>query len=188
MGQPFSLCHDPVAGWERHIENLQKRCVYLNAKQYTALKYKSPGTDLTVGLPQGHIWNSGRLTTQTGIPFVANIPTEEVFTLPHKDRVNGVVICTRPLSHKGLWIEDFCLTFENGRVVRATAKVGQTLLDKLLESDEGAARLGEVALVPHSSPISQSGLVFYNILYDENAAATWPWVKPTDLTYKTAQR
>jgi aminopeptidase len=170
----FKICRidqpDPLIAWQRHIEQLAAKGEYLNAKQYTALKYTAPGTNLTVGLPQNHVWKSGQSQTPSGINFIANIPTEEIFTMPHKDKVEGIVTSTKPLSHKGIRIEDFCLTFEQGRVVKAAAQSGETLLKKLLETDEGAVHLGEVALVPHSSPVSQSGLVFYNDLYDENAS------------------
>lgn len=170
----FDACRirndDPVAVWEQHIADLRKRSDYLNNKKYTALKYTAPGTDLTVGLPEGHIWNSGHLTSQNGISYVANIPTEEVFTMPHKDRVDGVVTATKPLIYGGSLIEDFTLKFSEGVVVNATAKKGEADLNNLLNTDAASRSLGEVALVPHSSPISQSGLLFYNILIDENAS------------------
>ncbi|MEM7345862.1 MAG: aminopeptidase, partial [Chloroflexota bacterium] len=149
----------------------RERCDYLNHKQYTALKYRGPGTDLTLGLPLNHIWEGGGDVTKSGIEFNPNVPTEEVFTLPHKDRVDGVVTSTRPLSYGGTLIENFTLTFEQGRVIKMTADKGETALQNLLNTDEGSARLGEVALVPNSSPISQSGLLFFNTLYDENAAS-----------------
>jgi aminopeptidase len=161
---------DPVSGWERHLANLGERSAYLNGKQYTALKYTAPGTDLTVGLPAGHIWHSGGLTSQSGINFVANIPTEEVFTMAHSRRVDGVVTASMPLSYGGSFIDHFTLTFSEGRVVHATAETGQAALDKLLDSDETSRSLGEAALVPHSSPISQTNLLFYQVLFDENAA------------------
>lgn len=161
---------DPVAEWKRHLAELAKRADYLNSKQYTALKYTATGTDLTVGLPNAHIWHSGNLQSQTGISFVANIPTEEVFTLAHKDRIDGVVTATKPLSYGGSLIDKFTLKFSEGVVVNATAESGQTMLDNLLNTDEGSRSLGEVALVPHSSPISQSGLLFQNVLFDENAS------------------
>jgi aminopeptidase len=170
----FEACRinldDPVAGWERHISELGKRTAYLNDKKYTALKYIAPGTNLTVGLPDGHIWHSGSLTSQNGITFVANIPTEEVFTMPHKDQINGVVTATMPLSYGGSLIEKFTLEFSEGRVINAKAESAQDALDNLLNTDEPSRSLGEVALVPHSSPISQSKLLFYNILFDENAS------------------
>ncbi|MCK4450855.1 MAG: aminopeptidase [Anaerolineae bacterium] len=170
----FEICRvkqeDPVSAWRDHINQLVARSDYLNHKRYAALKLTAPGTDLTVGLPKGHVWQSGRMTSQNGIDFTANIPTEEIFTLPHKDKTEGVVTATKPLSYGGVLIEDFSLTFADGRVVKASAAKGEEVLRKLIETDEGASRLGEVALVPHSSPISQSGLLFYNTLIDENAA------------------
>lgn len=162
---------DPVAAWEKHVKDLQQRSEYLNAKQYAALHYKAPGTDLTVGLPQGHFWNSAGSTTQNGIFYIANLPTEEVFTLPHKDQINGHVSASMPLSYSGAMMEDFSLTFKNGHVVKATAKKNEAVLKKLVGADEGASSLGEVALVPHSSPISQRGHLFFDGLIDENAAS-----------------
>ena len=170
----FKICRidqdDPVAAWKTHTQQLVERCNYLNSKQYKTLKYRAPGTDLTVGLPDGHIWLGGHMVNKAGNAVTVNLPTEEVFTLPHKDRVDGIVTASKPLSTGGSLIEDFSLTFEKGRVVNATAGKGQAALDRMLDADEGARQLGEVALVPHSSPISQSGLLFYNILYDENAS------------------
>lgn len=163
---------NPVAAWEAHIQALEAKCRQLNAKQYAALHFKNElGTDLTVGLPKGHIWNGGRMETQGGIPFTPNLPTEEVFTLPHKDQVDGVAHSTKPLSYNGRLIEDFGFRFEKGQVVDVWAKRGEEILKSLIASDDGARRLGEVALVPHSSPISQSGLLFLNTLFDENAAS-----------------
>jgi aminopeptidase len=162
---------DPIAAWDAHVKNLNARSEYLNEKQYTAFHYKAPGTDLTVGLPQGHFWNSAGSTTQSGIFYIANMPTEEVFTLPHKDQINGHVSASMPLSYSGALMEDFALTFENGHVVKATAKKNETVLKKLVEADEGSSSLGEVALVPHSSPIAQRGHLFYDALIDENAAS-----------------
>jgi len=169
----FNICRvkqkDPVSAWNDHINQLHARTNYLNHKQYNTLKLEAPGTDLTIGLPKGHIWKGGSGKSQNGIDFVGNIPTEEVFTLPHKDKTEGVVTATKPLPVEVV-IEDFSLTFSKGRVVKATAKKGEKMLNKLLEIDEGMSRLGEIALVPHSSPISQSGILFYNILIDENAS------------------
>jgi aminopeptidase len=162
---------DPVAAWREHIRRLAARADHLTGRHYTALHYTGPGTDLTVGLPAGHRWESGESATQAGLRFAANIPTEEVFTLPHKDRVDGFVSATRPLPYAGNLIEGFRLTFSAGRVVEFQAAKGADVLGRLLETDEGARRLGEVALVPHSSPISQSGILFYNALFDENAAS-----------------
>jgi aminopeptidase len=162
---------DPVAAWEEHLAALARRRDYLNAKQYSALKYRGPGTEVTIGLPSGHLWVSGRSESRFGIPFAPNLPTEEVFTMPHKDRVDGVVRSSKPLSYGGTVIENFSVTFEGGRAVRVTAERGQEVLQRLVDTDAGAARLGELALVPHSSPVSQSGLLFYNTLFDENAAS-----------------
>ncbi len=162
---------DPIAEWQAHIAALAARAEYLNARQFMALRYSAPGTSLTIGLPKGHLWISARSDSRNGISFTANIPTEEVFTMPHKDRVDGVVRSTKPLSYGGQLIENFSLRFAEGRVVEITAERGETALRQLIDTDAGAARLGEIALVPHSSPISQSGLLFYNTLFDENAAS-----------------
>ena len=171
----FETCRladdDPVDTWKRHIQQLAARREYLNQKQYTALKYSAPGTDLTVGLPQGHMWHSGSIVSQGGIQFTPNLPTEEVFTMPHRARVDGVVTAARPLSYASTLVDDFSLTFKDGRIVDYKAGKGEAVLRDLIETDEGSHRLGEVALVPHSSPIAQSGLMFYNTLFDENAAS-----------------
>jgi aminopeptidase len=162
---------DPVAAWEEHVQNLLKRAHYLTAKNYSGLHYTAPGTDLTVGLPRGHRWISAREKSQNGIEFIANLPTEEVFTLPHREQVNGTVSAALPLSYGGTLLEDFHFTFENGHITKASARKGETALKKLIETDEGASRLGEVALVPFSSPISQRGHLFYDPLIDENASS-----------------
>jgi aminopeptidase len=162
---------DPIAAWETHIKNLHARSKYLTGKQYKALKYTAPGTDLTIGLPAGHKWISAREIAQNGIEFTANLPTEEVFTLPHREQADGVVKASMPLSYSGIMIEDFSLTFEKGCVVRASAKKGESTLRKMIDADEGASRLGEVALVPYSSPISQRGHLFFDPLIDENIAS-----------------
>jgi len=171
----FELCRlnqsDPVAALNSHLDQLVARSDYLNQKRYTALKYTAPGTDLTVGLPRGHIWKSARATSRIGITFTPNLPTEEVFTLPDRSRTSGVVTATKPLSYAGTLIDQFSLRFAEGRVVEASAATGEAVLRDLLATDEGASRIGEVALVPHSSPIAQSGLLFYNTLFDENAAS-----------------
>ncbi|MFW9972972.1 MAG: aminopeptidase [Candidatus Odinarchaeota archaeon] len=170
----FEICRikneDPIATWENHIKSLKARSNFLNQKKYISLKFEAPGTDLTIGLPKDHIWGSARFTTQSGIDFVGNMPTEEVFTTTHKDKTEGVVTATKP-RHTDVIIEDCSLTFSKGRVIEATAKKGEEMLHKILETDEGARRLGEVALVPHSSPISQTGLLFYNVIIDENASS-----------------
>ena len=162
---------DPIAAWEAHLGGLAARSAYLNDKQYVALNYTGPGTDLTLGLPDGHIWMSGRSTSRNGIPFTANLPTEEVFTIAHKDRVHGTVRATKPLSYGSTLIDGFSVTFEHGRIVKMSADRNADTLQRLLDTDDGARRLGEVALVPNSSPISQSGLLYYNTLFDENAAS-----------------
>jgi len=162
---------DPVAAWEEHLAALARRRDYLNDKRYAALKYKGPGTELTIGLPAGHLWVSGRSESRSGIPFAPNLPTEEVFTMPHKNCVDGVVRSSKPLSYGGTVIENFSLTFVEGKAVKVSAERGQEVLQRLVDTDSGAARLGELALVPHSSPVSQSGLLFYNTLFDENAAS-----------------
>lgn len=162
---------DPIAAWERHSADLLDRSAYLNGKQYDALRFTGPGTDLTVGLPRNHRWIGGAAPTAVGITNIANIPTEEVFTAPHRLRVNGTVRATLPLNYSGNLIENFSLTFRDGRVVDLTAEKGEALLRAQIAIDEGAAMLGEVALVPHSSPISQSGILFLNTLFDENASS-----------------
>ncbi len=161
---------DPVGAWKRHSANLQERAALLNAKRYSALRYAGPGTDLEIGLADDHLWLGGGTTALNGIPCLPNIPTEEVFTTPHRERAHGTVRATKPLSYQGTLIEDIAVRFENGKVVEARAKTGQEVLERMLSTDEGAGRLGEVALVPHSSPISASGLLFSNTLFDENAA------------------
>ncbi|QFU17157.1 aminopeptidase [Microvirga thermotolerans] len=162
---------DPIAAWAAHNASLQARTRVLNEKSYAALHFKGPGTDLRVGLADGHEWNGGATKAKNGVVCNANIPTEEVFTTPHKDRVEGTVTSTKPLSYQGTLIQDIQVRFENGRIVEARARTGEAVLRKVLETDEGARRLGEVALVPDSSPISRSGLLFLNTLFDENASS-----------------
>jgi aminopeptidase len=162
---------DPIAAWEKHNANLQARTRMLNDKNYSALHFRGPGTDLRVGLADGHEWNGGSTAAKNGIVCNANIPTEEVFTTPHKDRVDGYVTSTKPLSYNGTLIQDIQVRFEGGRIVESKARTGEAVLNKVLDTDEGARRLGEVALVPFSSPISQSGLLFFNTLFDENASS-----------------
>ncbi|HEY8380966.1 MAG TPA: aminopeptidase [Microvirga sp.] len=162
---------DPIAAWAEHNRALQGRTRLLNDKNYAALRFTGPGTDLTVGLADGHEWAGGSTLAKNGATCNANIPTEEVFTTPHKDRVEGRVRSTKPLSYSGTLIQDIEVRFEGGRIVEARASSGEAVLRKVLETDEGASRLGEVALVPFSSPISTSGLLFLNTLFDENAAS-----------------
>ncbi len=162
---------DPAAAWAQHNASLAARCARLNGSRFRALQFRGPGTDLTVGLADGHAWVGGATQAKNGIICNPNIPSEEVFTTPHRLRVDGVVRSTKPLSYQGTLIEDIAVRFEAGRITQARARAGQDVLTKVLDTDEGAARLGEVALVPHASPISASGLLFYNTLYDENAAS-----------------
>lgn len=162
---------DPIAAWDRHNGELHARKDHLNAKRFSAIRFRGPGTDLTVGLADDHEWCGGSARSNNGIVCNANIPTEEVFTTPHKDRVEGYVRSTKPLSYQGTLIEDIAVRFEGGRIVDSSASRGADVLAKVLDTDAGARRLGEVALVPHSSPISASGLLFYNTLYDENASS-----------------
>lgn len=161
---------DPVAAWAEHNANLHRRSAWLNGERFSALHFTGPGTDLTVGLADGHEWHGGASTAKNGITCNPNIPTEEVFTTPHALRVDGHVSSTKPLSHQGTLIDDIRVRFEDGRIVEAKASKGEEVLNKVLDTDEGARRLGEVALVPHSSPISASGILFYNTLFDENAS------------------
>jgi aminopeptidase len=161
---------DPIAAWAEHNANLKKRWSWLNEHNFASLHYSGPGTDLTIGLADGHRWKGGASEAKNGITCNPNIPTEEVFTTPHAMRVDGHVRSTKPLSHNGTLIENIEVKFEGGRIVEAHATKGEAVLTKVLDTDEGSRRIGEVALVPHSSPISASGVLFYNTLYDENAA------------------
>ena len=162
---------DPVAAWREHLAGLSARSDQLNRRRYSALRFSGPGTQLTVGLPSGHIWVSGASTSRNHITFVPNLPTEEVFTIADRARVEGTVRATKPLNYAGTLIEDFSVRFEGGRVVDVSAARGQAVLQQLVDTDEAAGRLGEVALVPQASPIAQSGRLFYNTLFDENAAS-----------------
>ena len=170
----FASCRintaDPVISWSNHVTNLKKYREYLNNQRFAALHYQGPGTDLTVGLPEKQRWEGAQAEFKNGITGIPNLPTEEVFTTPHRDQVNGTVKATLPLNYSGVLIEDFSLTFENGRAVKVSARKGGETLQKLIGTDENACRLGEVALVPNSSPISQRGILFYNSLFDENAS------------------
>ncbi|MBF7025691.1 aminopeptidase [Staphylococcus kloosii] len=162
--------NDPVENWKQHVAELSKHAERLQEKEYSALRYESEGTDLTIGLPKGHLWVDATSYTSKGQAFVANIPTEEVFTAPDRNRVNGYVTNKLPLSHNGNIIDGFTLTFKDGAVVDYKAEKGEDVLRNLLETDEGAKRLGEVALVPDDSPISNRNTIFYNTLFDENAS------------------
>jgi aminopeptidase len=162
---------DAIGAWTRHNAVLRERTEWLNGQRFSALHYKGPDMDLTIGLADGHEWEGGASTAKNGITCNANIPTEEVFTTPHCRRVSGHVVSSKPLSYQGTLIDNIAVRFEDGRIVEAKASRGAEVLNKVLDTDEGARRLGEVALVPHSSPISKSGLLFYNTLFDENAAS-----------------
>ncbi len=160
-----------VENWRAHDAHLQARAAYLNDKRYSSLHYTAPGTDLTIGLADDHLWLGGGTVAGNGLHCIPNMPTEEVFTTPHCQRANGYVAASKPLSYQGTLIRDIRVKFENGRIVEARSGTGEQVLQSLIATDEGAARLGEVALVPHSSPISKSGLLFFNTLFDENAAS-----------------
>jgi aminopeptidase len=161
---------DPLTAWQRHLDELEARSAFLNHKQYETLHYYGEGTDLYVGLPQGHCWIGGREVSRDGIAFMPNVPTEEVFCAPHVERVDGHVTSSIPCDIRGVVVDKFTLTFQTGRIVRVSASNAPEVLEKYLATDEGSARLGEVALVPHSNPIAKMGTIFYNGLIDENAA------------------
>ncbi|WNQ14349.1 aminopeptidase [Paenibacillus aurantius] len=161
---------DPVQAWQDHIRKLEEKRKVLNDRQLQKLVYRGPGTNLTIELPETHLWSGGGMKNEKGVFFVPNLPTEEVFTVPLKQGTQGTVRSTKPLNYAGNLIEDFTLTFENGRVTDVKAARGEEVLRKVLQTDEGASFLGEVALVPVKSPISESGILFYNTLYDENAS------------------
>ena len=162
---------DPIQAWDDHNEKLRKKTNWLNEKNFAALQYNGPNTNLKIGLADEHEWMGGASKAQNGIICNPNIPSEEVFTTPHAYKVDGVVSSTKPLSYQGTLIENIKVTFKDGKIIEASASKGNEVLQKVLKSDEGASRIGEVALVPHSSPISQSGIIFYNTLFDENAAS-----------------
>ncbi len=162
---------DPVTAWRVHDKGLRHRARSLNDKRYSGLHFRGPGTDLRVGLADDHLWLGGGTTARNGLACIPNMPTEEVFTTPHKERADGAVTSTKPLSYQGMLIENIRVRFEGGRVVEASATNGEKILQSMLDTDDGARRLGEVALVPHSSPISKSGLLYWNTLFDENAAS-----------------
>lgn len=161
---------DPIAAWREHIRNLKTRQDLLNSKRYKSLHYRAPGTDLRVELPEGHLWRGGGGENEKGVYFVANMPTEEVYSMPHRTGVNGTVKSTFPLNLNGRLVEGITITFKDGKVEAYDAESGREHLTSLLETDEGASYLGEVALVPHDSPISNLNRVFYNTGIDENAS------------------
>jgi len=172
--QIFKTCRiyhdDPVAVWDEHKEMLKEKATKLNNIQFDALHYKAPGTDLTLGLPKNHIWQSAESFNPKGEEFIANMPTEEVFTAPDTRRMDGVVRSTKPLSYAGTLIEGIEVHFKNGKIVDISAEKGDKTIKKLIEDNEGATGLGEVALVPDPSAISQSGITFFETLFDENAS------------------
>ncbi|EME7178345.1 TPA: aminopeptidase [Enterococcus faecium] len=161
---------DPVLAWKKHDEKLAKKAEELNREQFSALHYTAPGTDIIIGLPKNHLWEGAGSYNARGEKFMANMPTEEVFTAPDSHRVDGYISSTKPLSYAGTIISGMKFTFKDGKVVDFSAEQGEDVLAKLLDTDEGARRLGEVALVPDPSPISQSGIIFFNTLFDENAS------------------
>lgn len=162
---------DPVAAWEEHKQHLKKRMEFLNTQAFKFLHYKNAqGTDLTIELPENHLWLGGSDYSTKGVEFIANMPTEEVFTLPKKTGVNGTVVSAIPLNYNGNIVDNFSLTFKDGRIVDFKAEKGYDTLKNLVEIDEGSHYLGEVALVPYDSPISNLGILFYNTLFDENAS------------------
>ena len=162
---------DPEAAWRAHLERLRENAARLNRARLTALHFKGPGTDLQVGLAPRHVWKSAVAKAANGVDFVPNLPTEEVFTAPDPDRVEGVVRSTRPLNLSGTLVDGISVRFENGRAVEVVAERGQEALEGILASDEGALRLGEVALVETPNPVYDAGFLFQNTLYDENAAS-----------------
>ena len=171
----FDVCRvtggDPVSAWKEHVAKTSACRDKLNELQLKSIHMTSAnGTDLTVGLAEGHTWEGACSKAENGAVFIANVPTEEVFTAPHRERVNGVVKGTKPYVYNGQLIEGFSVTFKDGVVVEYSAEKNAELLGQLLDSDEGARRIGEIALVPASSPINRSGLLFYITLFDENAA------------------
>ncbi|MFQ9322825.1 MAG: aminopeptidase [Enterococcus durans] len=161
---------DPILAWEKHDETLAQKAAELNKEQFSALHYTAPGTDIIIGLPKNHLWEGAGSYNARGEKFMANMPTEEVFTAPDYRRINGYISSTKPLSYAGTTISGMKFTFKDGKVIDFSAEQGQDVLAKLLDTDEGARSLGEVALVPDPSPISQSGIIFYNTLFDENAS------------------
>lgn len=161
---------DPILAWEKHDETLAQKAAELNKEQFSALHYTAPGTDIIIGLPKNHLWEGAGSYNARGEKFMANMPTEEVFTAPDYRRTNGYISSTKPLSYAGTTISGMTFTFKDGKVIDFSAEQGQDVLAKLLDTDEGARSLGEVALVPDPSPISQSGIIFYNTLFDENAS------------------
>lgn len=170
----FKICRiteeNPLEVWQSHNENLKKRSKYLNDKQYKAIKFTSSETDLTIGLPQDHVWDGGSLTTKNGVSFQPNIPTEEVFTMPDKEQAEGIVKITKPVLIEGQIIEDCVFKFTQGQITEVNARIGYETINAIINIDKGARRIGEIALVPQNSPIAKADLLFYNLLIDENAS------------------
>ena len=161
---------DPLKEWDDHNKKLKSKAKWMNEMNFESLLYTGPGTNLEVNLAVGHEWVGGSTNTKKGIPTFPNMPTEEIFTTPHCKKVNGTVRSTKPLSYQGSLIENIEVEFKNGKIIKMNASNGKDVFSKVLKTDEGASQLGEIALVPHSSPISQTGLVYYNTLYDENSS------------------
>lgn len=161
---------DPAAAWQTHLHNLSEKLNYFNEKRFKTLHYKAAGTDLSIELPAEHLWVGGGMTNAKGVPFQPNIPTEEIFTMPLRTGVNGTVASTKPLNYAGNLIDHFSVTFKDGRIVDYTAEHGYETLKQIVDTDEGSHYLGEVSLVPFHSPISETNLIFYNTLFDENAS------------------
>ncbi len=164
-------CVNPLESWQKHIETLEKHAEFLNKNNFKYLHFTSKkGTNLKIGLSDNHLWLSANEKAKDGINFVANMPTEEVFTAPHSKRVDGIVYSALPLSYNGQIIDDFSLTFKGGKVVDFTAKKGYETLKQLIHTDKGTFRLGEVALIGKNSPIAKSKILYFNTLFDENAS------------------
>ncbi|HGC6828233.1 TPA: aminopeptidase [Streptococcus agalactiae] len=161
---------DPIAAWDAHEAKLLEKATRLNQEQFDALHYTAPGTDLTLGMPKNHIWEAAGSLNAQGETFIANMPTEEIFSAPDYRRADGYVTSTKPLSYAGVIIENMMFTFKDGKIINVTAEKGQETIQRLIEENDGARSLGEVALVPHKTPISLSGLIFFNTLFDENAS------------------
>lgn len=161
---------DPIAAWDAHEAELLEKATRLNQEQFDALHYTAPGTDLTLGMPKNHIWEAAGSLNAQGETFIANMPTEEIFSAPDYRRADGYVTSTKPLSYAGVIIENMTFTFKDGKIINVTAEKGQETVQRLIEENDGARSLGEVALVPHKTPISLSGLIFFNTLFDENAS------------------
>ncbi|WP_299994041.1 aminopeptidase [uncultured Clostridium sp.] len=180
---------DPIKAWENHNAYLEEKIKFMNNNNFKSVHLKSSnGTDLNIELPEGHIWAGGSEEDVKGIPFNANMPTEEIFTLPKKTGVNGIVYSSKPLSYGGNLIDNFSITFKDGRAIDFTAETGYDILKQMLESDEGAKYLGEVAFVPYNSPISNSKLIFFNTLFDENAACHLAFGRAYESCIKNADK